>query len=1031
MFKRVCVGLVATMLVVTGGVVAVADEAERPVEVAQDELALALVTEIPLELAAGVAEYEYQPSPEAARLSLSAEEPETLVVPEVFAEVVPDVFVAEPVYEVDQPEAGEALEMSVIDYEDRVATPAMMADEVFQTVAVTWPMGLEYAPELKARVQHLDGQWGEWFELEDDGAAPDYGSIEGIDVRAGSDPFFIGEAMAVQVATMNAAAEMQVEDVLLVLIGDGEEFSAPETATPLAATSTSTSPRNRPPTYTPRSAWGAAPPQCEFNPSPARLRGAIVHHTASAIVVATPAQALTHVRNIQAFHMNARGWCDIAYNFLVDRFGNLIEGRAGSMTQNIVGVHAGGFNTGTVGVSVLGDHTSVAISNAAVETIGRLLGWRLGSNGLNPQGFINFETIGGQNSRFPAGARPRLNTIFAHRDVSHTACPGDIGFTQMNAIRAAAARHLPTIQFQESFTFTGRGFGHGRGMGQWGALGYAVDHGWNTGQILNHFYQPASLATDAGNPQVSIELQALAGRETIVVAPALSVNGSATGTSAVRLVRNGNRLDWYAGNGCAGPWTRRGTVNSGATVSLNATTTNPREMLGVCQPGSNDRIVYRGHIEVVVQNNRQFTFSVLDVQSYLQGVVPREMPASWGDLGGGRGQQALRAQAVAARSFALSLPNRTSGATTCDTTDCQVYGGAGIFVGGNGTPGSGTWTAREDARTNAAVTGTNGWVMRMPNGAIARTEYSASTGGHSAPGGPFTPVVDLGDSITNNPNHSWTVTFSNAELQQALGVGPINGIRVLDRNGVGADGGRVAQLEITSGGVPRTMTGPQFRTAVGTVRLRSDWFAVVNEGTLNDIVDGAGVPACDATGLPQTFRDKPPGTTFHCHVEWLHAQGIATGWPDGTFRPATSIERQAMAAFLYRMAGSPAFTPPVSPSYSDVSRSHPFFLEIEWLNASGVSTGWDDGTFRPVASIERQAMAAFLYRMADSPTFTPPTNPSFTDVPRSHPFFLEIEWLNASGISTGWNDGTFRPGALVERQAMAAFLFRAANLGFL
>lgn len=178
--------------------------------------------------------------------------------------------------------------------------------------------------------------------------------------------------------------------------------------------------------------------------------------------------------------------------------------------------------------------------------------------------------------------------------------------------------------------------------------------------------------------------------------------------------------------------------------------------------------------------------------------------------------------------------------------------------------------------------------------------------------------------------------------------------------------------------------------------------------------------------LPPTplFSDVLGTHPFRCDIGWLVDQGIAAGYSDGTFRPASSITRQAMAAFVYRYAGEPAFTPPATATFSDVSPSHPFFAEIEWLADTGVSAGFSDGTYRPGASITRQSAAAFLYRYAGEPAFTPPTTPTFPDVPTTHAFFLEIEWAADEGIVTGFDDETFRPTSAVSRQAIAAFLHR-------
>ena len=115
-----------------------------------------------------------------------------------------------------------------------------------------------------------------------------------------------------------------------------------------------------------------------------------------------------------------------------------------------------------------------------------------------------------------------------------------------------------------------------------------------------------------------------------------------------------------------------------------------------------------------------------------------------------------------------------------------------------------------------------------------------------------------------------------------------------------------------------------------------------------------------------------------------------------------------------------------TPSFPDVGTGHPFFAEVEWLSAAGVSTGFADGTFRPGATVSRQAMSAFMYRLAGSPPFVAPPTASFPDVSSGHPFFAEVEWLSAAGVSTGFADGTFRPGATVSRQAMSAFMYRLA-----
>jgi hypothetical protein len=174
------------------------------------------------------------------------------------------------------------------------------------------------------------------------------------------------------------------------------------------------------------------------------------------------------------------------------------------------------------------------------------------------------------------------------------------------------------------------------------------------------------------------------------------------------------------------------------------------------------------------------------------------------------------------------------------------------------------------------------------------------------------------------------------------------------------------------------------------------------------------------------FTDVGPDHPFLEDITWLAASEVTTGYEDGSFRPATGVNRQQLAAFLYRMAGEPTFAEPALPTFSDVSAAHPFFAEIEWLAAEGIAEGFDDGTFRSTATLTRGPLAALLHRFAGAPEVDLPDQPSFPDVSPSYPFYGEVEWLAGNQITTGYDDGTFRPTATVNRQQLAAFLHRLA-----
>ncbi|MDN4612618.1 S8 family serine peptidase [Arthrobacter burdickii] len=184
----------------------------------------------------------------------------------------------------------------------------------------------------------------------------------------------------------------------------------------------------------------------------------------------------------------------------------------------------------------------------------------------------------------------------------------------------------------------------------------------------------------------------------------------------------------------------------------------------------------------------------------------------------------------------------------------------------------------------------------------------------------------------------------------------------------------------------------------------------------------------------QQGRLRFPDTAGNQHeaaINWLADAGLTTGYPDGTYRPLGSVNRDAMAAFLYRLAGEPAYAAPSTSPFKDITPNTKFYKEMSWLAETGITTGYSDDTYRPLAPVNRDAMAAFMNRfagefcnIADAGNYTNPSTASFRDVPVNLQFAREISWMKASAISTGWADGTYRPVAPVARDAMAAFIQR-------
>ena len=275
------------------------------------------------------------------------------------------------------------------------------------------------APVL-LRTRGADGTWDPWHRL-------DVSSDDGPDgTRAAStDPVWVGSATGYEVNLGGG----DTDGTEVVTVRDELRRSTID-ATPVADAAITP-----PTTVRPRSDWGAR--AASSAPSiGATVKLAVVHHSASGNTY-TQAEVPAVLRSVQAFHMDGRGWSDIAYNFVVDRFGGVWEGRGGGVDRPVVGAHARGFNTNTVGVMVLGDFTQPGIvpSAAVIESVSRVIGWKMALHRTDPTSRTLF-TSGGSTS-IPAGKVVDLTRVVGHKDVGATGCPGSI-YAALDRIRARA-----------------------------------------------------------------------------------------------------------------------------------------------------------------------------------------------------------------------------------------------------------------------------------------------------------------------------------------------------------------------------------------------------------------------------------------------------------------------------------------------------------------------------------------------------------------------------------------------------------------
>ena len=201
-----------------------------------------------------------------------------------------------------------------------------------------------------------------------------------------------------------------------------------------------------------RAAWSANEAIRRAGPSYARnLQLAVVHHTAGTNSY-TAAQSAAIVRGIEVYHVKGNGWNDIGYNFLVDKYGQVFEGRYGGVDKNVIGAHAEGFNTGSVGVALIGTYQTTAPTAAEKTALVNLLAWRLDIAHVDPLSTLTFAS--GGNPRFPAGTPVFLRAVSGHRDTGFTTCPGAVLYAQLGALARQAATtglpklYAPTVQGQ-------------------------------------------------------------------------------------------------------------------------------------------------------------------------------------------------------------------------------------------------------------------------------------------------------------------------------------------------------------------------------------------------------------------------------------------------------------------------------------------------------------------------------------------------------------------------------------------------------
>ena len=293
---------------------------------------------------------------------------------------------------------------------------AVHTDRSFDLIGARWRSGPSVAVQVRVRRR---GRWSRWLDLPN---ALDHGPDRGMKAN-GTDPAWIGGARVFQLRTKGRPRGLRAHMVVAGRRGLSRTASSARKV------------QTGGPTIITRAEWGAA--SYKGTPGYGSVQMAYVHHTVS-LNTYTQAESPAVVRGIQRYHQSSNGWSDIGYNFLVDRFGQVFEGRAGGIDRAVIGAQAQGWNSVSTGVASVGTHTSTDVTPEAFNAIASLLGWKLSIHGVPTQGTVSVRSAGGASNRYPSGRMVRFERISGHRDGCSTSCPGDALYDQLPALRARA-----------------------------------------------------------------------------------------------------------------------------------------------------------------------------------------------------------------------------------------------------------------------------------------------------------------------------------------------------------------------------------------------------------------------------------------------------------------------------------------------------------------------------------------------------------------------------------------------------------------
>jgi hypothetical protein len=368
------------------------------------------------------------------------------VSPKVVSTAISGVDQAELATSPGVPAPVEAARTQQVTEPDAASRPEVLtpkrATARFTVAGVSWsPTSAVASTDVTVNVRvNEDSGWTAWETLAITDNGPDPNTAEATRARVGTDPLVSSGATGIQVR-VDTATGATPPDLKVSTIDPGT--SPADDDLTRAAPAGSASAAALQPAIITRAQWGADEKLRKALTFNASVKAITIHHTAGTNSY-TQAGAAAQVRGIYAYDTLTLGWADIAYNFLVDKWGRVYEGRAGSITRAVRGAHARGFNVDTMGVSAIGNYQTTAAPAVMVDAMARVAGWKLSQFGVNPGGRVVLTSQGGAGVNYAAGVKATLDTVHAHRNTSSTACPGTFLYAQMGTIRAKAGNYART-----------------------------------------------------------------------------------------------------------------------------------------------------------------------------------------------------------------------------------------------------------------------------------------------------------------------------------------------------------------------------------------------------------------------------------------------------------------------------------------------------------------------------------------------------------------------------------------------------------